>query len=82
MSRFDGIIARIFEVVSAFVFAEGSAQVPDVAPGVFPFAFLCHAHPVLDLGKGLFDGVEVGGIRWQEPEPCAGGSYGRTDGLA
>ena len=31
------------------------------------------AHPVLDLGEGLFDWVEVGGVWRQIPEPCAGG---------
>lgn len=31
------------------------------------------AHPVPYLGEGLFDRIGVGGVGWQEPEPCAGG---------
>ena len=37
-------------------------------------AFLGCAHPMLDLGEGLLDRIEVGGVRRQIPEPC-------TDGL-
>jgi hypothetical protein len=36
-------------------------------------AFLGGSHPVLDLCKGLLDRIEVGRIRRQIPEPCAGG---------
>ena len=53
----------------------------DMSPGVLHVAFLRHAHPVLDLGEGLFDGVQVGGVWGQEPEPGAGGPDGVTDGL-
>lgn len=36
------------------------------------------AHPVFDLGKGLLDRIEIGGIGRQEPEP----GTGRPDELA
>jgi len=52
-----------------------------VAPGVFHVSFLRHAHPVFDLGEGLFDRVEVRGVGRQEPEPCAGGIDGGAYGL-
>jgi hypothetical protein len=35
-------------------------------------ALLGGAHPVLDLGEGLFDRIEVGRVWRQIPEPCAG----------
>lgn len=38
------------------------------------------AHPMLDLGEGLFGGVEVRGVGWQIPEPCAGGLDHLADG--
>ena len=47
-----------------------------MAPCVFHVAFLGHAHPVLDLGECLFDGIEVGAVGRQEPEPGAGGIDG------
>ena len=53
----------------------------DVTPSGFHVALLGHAHPVLDLGEGLFDGVEVGAIGRQEPEAGAGGSDGGSHGL-
>ena len=67
MSCLEGSVSCVSEVVFTFVFAEGSDEVPDVAPGVFDVAFLGPAHPVFDLCEGLFDGVEVRGrgIGWQ-----------------
>ena len=35
-------------------------------------ALLGRVHPALDLGEGLFDGIEVGRVWRQIPEPCAG----------
>jgi len=35
-------------------------------------ALLGGAHPVLDLGEGLLDRIEVGRVWRQIPEPCAG----------
>ena len=52
-----------------------------MAPCVFHVAFLGHAHPVLDLGEGLFDGIEVGAVGRQEPEPGADGFDRVADAL-
>ena len=38
-----------------------------MAPGVVDGSLLSLAHPVLDLGKDLFDRIEVGGIFRQKP---------------
>jgi len=50
-----------------------------VTPCVFHVAFLCHTHPVFDLGESLLDRVEVGAVWRQKPEPrtCRfdGGTY-------
>ncbi len=45
-------------------------------------ALLCHAHPVFDLGEGLFDGIQVGRIRRQKPKPCSCISDHPANGLA
>lgn len=42
-----------------------------MTPNFFHVAFLCHTHPVFDLGKSLLDRVEVRAVGWQKPEPCA-----------
>ena len=51
-----------------------------MAPGVFDGSFLGVPHPMLDLGEGLLDGVEIGRVWRQEPDPCACGPDGVTDG--
>lgn len=43
-----------------------------MSPGVFDGSLLSDAHPVLDFGEGLLDGIEIRRIGRQEPEPCAG----------
>lgn len=52
-----------------------------MAPCVLEGPLLCVAHPVFDLGKGLFDRIEVGRVWRQEPEPGSGGFEDVTDGL-
>jgi hypothetical protein len=44
-----------------------------MAANVIDGALLSGAHPVLDLGEGLLDRIEVGRVWRQIPEPCAGG---------
>ena len=44
-----------------------------MSPSVFEGTLLGGAHPVFDLGEGLLDGIEVGGVWRQVPEPGAGG---------
>ena len=51
----------------------------DVLPGVLDRSFLGHPHPVFDLGEGLLDRIEVGGVWRQEPEPGARGLDHSTD---
>lgn len=51
-----------------------------MAPGVIDGSPLGEAHPVLDLGEGLLDGVEIGRVRRQVPEPGAGGPNHVPDG--
>ncbi len=51
-----------------------------MAPCVFDGSLVGVAHPMLDLGEGLLDRVEIGRVWRQEPEPCAGGPDGMTDG--
>jgi hypothetical protein len=48
-------------------------EVTDVAPSVLDGALLSLPHPMLDLGEGLFDRVEVGRVWRQVPEPGASG---------
>src|SRR3974390_820805 len=43
-----------------------------MAANVIDGALLGGAHPVLDLGEGLLDRIEVGRVWRQIPEPCAG----------
>jgi hypothetical protein len=44
-----------------------------MSPCVLDRSFLGLAHPVLDLGEGLLDRIEVGRVGRQVPEPGAGG---------
>lgn len=52
----------------------GLGDLAKAAPSVFMGAHLRLAHPVLDLGEGLFDWVEIRGIGRQRPEVRAGRS--------
>lgn len=45
-------------------------------PCFFHGTLLSITHPVFDFGKCLFDGIEIGRVRGQKPEPCAGGLNG------
>ena len=44
----------------AFAWLDGGDEVAERAPGVLEVALLGVAHPVLDLGEGLLDRIEVG----------------------
>ena len=63
----------IFEVVAAFVRLDGCDEIADMAAYIVDAALLGGAHPVLDLGEGLFDRVEVGRVcgRYQSFAPAA-----------
>jgi hypothetical protein len=58
-SRFASI-SGICKVVAAFARLDGGDEVTEVSPSVFEGALLRDAHPVLDLGEGLLDRIEVG----------------------
>ena len=49
------IISNVSKVVCAFIFREKPDEVFDVPPGDFHITFFGHGHPVLNLGKSLFD---------------------------
>lgn len=51
-----------------------------MTPCILKGAHLGLAHPMLDLGEGLLDRVEVGRIGRQEPEPGTGGLDGLANG--
>lgn len=51
----------------------------DMPPCLLDGALLGVSHPVLDLGEGLLDGIEVRRVWRQEPEPCAGCLYHLPD---
>ena len=42
---------------------------------------MIHAHPVLDLGEGLFERVGVGRVGRQEPQPGPGSPDRLADGF-
>ena len=52
-----------------------------MAPGVLDLPFLSVTHPVFDLGEGLLDRIEIGGVFRQEDEPGACGLDGLSNGL-
>ena len=53
-----------------------------MAPSVLDGALLGVSHPMLDLGECLLDGIEVGRVFGQEPQPGSGIFDGIADGLA
>lgn len=53
-----------------------------MSPGFFDGSLLGHAHPMLDLGEGLFDRVQVGRVWRQVPKPRSGRSDRGTHCLA
>ena len=48
------------EIGRAFVRFDGFDEVTDVSPRIIERSLLGLAHPMLDLGEGLFNRVEVG----------------------
>lgn len=64
----DGTISCGHQVVFAFPRRASSQDVSDGAPEGFPAAGASVAQPMLVLGKGLFDGVEIGAVWRQEQQ--------------
>ncbi|ESY71624.1 hypothetical protein X743_19480 [Mesorhizobium sp. LNHC252B00] len=61
---FDGSISSVAEVVCAFVWLDSAEMAPSVFYGALPGV----SHPMLDLGEGLLDRVEIGRVWRQGPE--------------
>ena len=80
ISCFNGSISCVGEIVGAFVWLDCFDQSADVLPCVLDGSLLRVAHPVFDLGKGLFDRIEIWRVRRQKPEPCTGGFDALADG--
>ena len=72
MSDLDRSISGVVEVVGALACRDAGYELGDVVVDRVNGASLCHSHPVFDLGKHLFDGVEVRRIGWQECKVRAG----------
>ncbi len=82
VSYFDGSVSIVFEVIFAFGGSDGLDEGADVIASVFDGALLGASHPVLDLGEGLLDWIEIGGIGRQERAFGASLLDGLPDSLA
>ena len=77
-----GTVAGVaYVVVVAFAELDGGEERAELPPGVLDGALLRVAHPVLDLGEGLLDRIEVWRVRRQESQPCTGLTDCPADGL-
>jgi GNAT superfamily N-acetyltransferase len=51
VSRFDGSVSGVGEVVAAFARLDGGDEAADVSPGILHGALLCGPHPMLEVGR-------------------------------
>ena len=66
------VISCFYEVVSTFLRCDGSEDLSgSIADGIGGAA-RGFAQQVFELGEELFDGVQVGGVFWQEEQLGAG----------
>jgi hypothetical protein len=77
-----GSVSRVDEIVGAFLGREAVEECADALPGSLYGTFGGLSQEGLELGEDLLDGIEVGRIRRQEEELCAGGGESGADGLA
>jgi hypothetical protein len=56
---FDGSVSGVSEVVAELARLDGGNETADVSPSVVQDALLRGSHPMLDLGEGLLDRIEV-----------------------
>jgi hypothetical protein len=77
-----GSISGIGEVIGAFLWGETIEEVADSALGGFDCAGVGFAQQGLQLGKDLFDRIEVGRVAGQEDQLGAGGADQAPHGLA
>ena len=75
-------ISSVDEVVAAFAWLEASEQVACGFLRRFNCSFCGSSHEVFELGKDLFDGVEIGTVGWQEEELCSGPADGLSNRLS
>jgi hypothetical protein len=61
---------------------EGIEEGSDAFPGCFDGSFVGLSEQCFELGKDLFDGVEIGAVGRQEDELGTGAADGLADGLA
>jgi hypothetical protein len=59
MTRLDGTISGVNEVVGTFVWAEEVGELSELLPGSFDVSRLGFSHQVFELGEDLLDGVKV-----------------------
>jgi hypothetical protein len=60
---------------------EAVQQGADALPGCLDGSLSSLSEQGFELGKSLLDRIEVGAVRRQEEELCAGGADGAPDGL-
>jgi len=62
---FDGSVSGVSEVVAALARLDGGDETADVSPSVVQDALLRGSHPMLELGEGLLDRIEVWLVRFR-----------------
>lgn len=82
MFRSVCVISGGYEVVGAFVWCEGIEAFTDDAPELIDGAGSGFAQYRLELGEGIFDGIEVGRVGRKGQERGAGRLHGILDGGA
>jgi len=77
-----GLIAQIFEIVGAFLGCEGIKKLADCCANRVDGSRGSLSEQVLELGKELFDRVQVGGVFWQEEQLGVDRTDELTNGFA
>lgn len=75
-------VAKVPEVVSAFLTCEGIEEFADRVADGLDSSGADLAQEMLELGEDLFDWVQVGGVFGQEDQMCAGFANSRSHGFA
>src|SRR6266487_2804520 len=65
-------ISGVFEVIGAFLWREGLEQLADCRAEGFNGARGAFSQQVFELGKDLFDGVQVRRVFWQQAQLSSG----------
>src|SRR6266536_1105047 len=75
-------ISGVFEVIGAFLWREGLEQLADCRAEGFNGARGAFSQQVFELGKDLFDGVQVRRVFWQEEQLITGRANELAHGFA